>query len=64
MPTRDANAAVLWFRAELDDGLWLGNPPHLETHWGQLVARGTSPKRPLGIHVEVDEDELIVQYTP
>lgn len=29
---------ILWFSAELDDGLSLGNTPDAEGHWGRLLA--------------------------
>jgi 16S rRNA G966 N2-methylase RsmD len=59
--------AVIWFEAELDEGLVLANPPGSPGHWGhQVIGWPTAvlPKRgQVAVEVEVDEDEG-VQVTP
>lgn len=29
--------AIVWFTAEIDDDVWMGNPPGYGSHWGQMV---------------------------
>ncbi|MEQ1501284.1 MAG: class I SAM-dependent methyltransferase [Myxococcota bacterium] len=35
--------ALVWFSAELDDEIWMSNPPGAGTHWGQMVCGWTRP---------------------
>jgi SAM-dependent methyltransferase len=35
--------ALVWFSAEVDDELWMSNPPGAGTHWGQMVCGWTRP---------------------
>lgn len=33
----DVGGALVWFSGEVDDEIWMSNPPGAGTHWGQLV---------------------------
>ena len=33
----EVGGALVWFSGELDDEIWMSNPPGAGTHWGQLV---------------------------
>ena len=37
----DVGGAIVWFAAEVDDGLTHTNPPGAQSHWGQLVCAWT-----------------------
>jgi hypothetical protein len=48
--------ALVWFSAEVDDELWMSNPPGAGTHWGQMVCGWTRALQVRGgevIHLEV-----------
>ncbi|MBN2798409.1 MAG: 50S ribosomal protein L11 methyltransferase [Deltaproteobacteria bacterium] len=54
---------VLWFEAQLDEGLVMSNAPGVSGHWGQLVCAwdrelGGRADRPIPIRFSVDEDGL------
>lgn len=44
----DVGGALVWFSAEIDDDLWMSNPPGAGTHWGQMVCGWTRPLRVRG----------------
>lgn len=35
--------ALVWFSGEVDDDLWMTNPPGAGTHWGQMVSAWSRP---------------------
>jgi SAM-dependent methyltransferase len=35
--------ALVWFSAEVDDDVWMTNPPGAGSHWGQMVCGWTRP---------------------
>lgn len=39
----EIGGAIVWFSAELDDDLWMSNPPGAGTHWGQMVCGWPRP---------------------
>ena len=44
----EVGGALVWFSAEVDDDLWMTNPPGAGSHWGQMVCgwtRGLSVRR-------------------
>jgi type I protein arginine methyltransferase len=58
--------AMVWFEAELDEGLIMSNPPGLESHWGQLVCgwaneRGVRQGEQIQLRLVVDDDEMEVR---
>ncbi|MEQ1505827.1 MAG: class I SAM-dependent methyltransferase [Myxococcota bacterium] len=59
--------AVVWFEAELDDGLALTNAPGRADHWGRLVctwgeARELRAGIPVRLEVLLDDDEVDVTW--
>lgn len=37
--------AIVWFAAEVDEDVWMANPPGHGSHWGQMVCGWTAPLR-------------------
>lgn len=35
--------AMMWFSADIDDEVWMSNPPGAGSHWGQLICGWTRP---------------------
>jgi SAM-dependent methyltransferase len=35
--------AIVWFAAEVDEDLWMSNPPGMGSHWGQMVCGWREP---------------------
>lgn len=66
----DAVAGVaLWFRAELTDDLWLGNPPGQPGHWGHLVCAwpelvGVRAGGALRVPLQLDESDSLDAAPP
>lgn len=55
---------VLWFEADLDEGLLLSNPPGAGGHWGQLLCAwdhevGGVPGRPIQVRFLLDENNQV-----
>lgn len=60
------SAAVVWFEAELDDGLVMHNRPGVESHWGQLVSSWSSEQaldlgELLRVTASVDDEGMWVE---
>ncbi len=56
---------VIWFEADLDEGLVLGNPPDASGHWGQLCCawvreRGVRAGEKVRIRVRTRPDGVVV----
>lgn len=61
----DVGGALVWFSGEVDDEIWMSNPPGAGTHWGQLVcgwrrAVTVKPGQPVRLVVERVGNELVV----
>lgn len=57
--------AMVWFEADLDDGLAMSNDPGGEDHWGRLICAwadeiGGVVGGSLGVEVTIEDDELSV----
>src|SRR5262249_37745541 len=37
----EVGGALVWFSAEVDDDVWMTNPPGAGSHWGQMVCGWT-----------------------
>jgi len=56
--------AVVWFRAELDEGVWMTNSPGRESHWGQLVcgwAQDLPRQGSIRVRAHVQDDGVVVE---
>ena len=56
---------IVWFEADLDEGLMLANTPGESAHWGQLVSAfpseiGGRPGHPIRLRIEIDSCQLTV----
>jgi SAM-dependent methyltransferase len=56
-----------WFEAELDDGVWMANPPGAGGHWGQHLAsfaeeRGLRARGTIDVHFSVISGKLSVRW--
>jgi SAM-dependent methyltransferase len=52
----EVGGALVWFSGEVDDDLWMTNPPGAGTHWGQMVCgwpRPVSVKRGRAVRLRV-----------
>jgi len=62
--------ALVWFEAEVDDGVWMSNPPTNPGHWGHLLSGwptevGGARDGVVSIEVLLDVDEgVVVQPAP
>lgn len=41
----EVGGALVWFSGEVDDDLWMTNPPGAGTHWGQMICGWPRPLR-------------------
>lgn len=58
---------LTWFEAELDDGVWMTNPPGAGGHWGQHLAsfaeeRGLRSRGTIDVHFSVISGKLSVRW--
>ncbi|MFT5683465.1 MAG: SAM-dependent methyltransferase [Myxococcota bacterium] len=66
MVDAEVGGVMVWFEAELDDGLVLSNAPGTDNHWGQLLAGfsetvSLEAGASIEVVVELDDDELEVR---
>jgi hypothetical protein len=58
-----ATGVVVWFEAQLDDGVFVHNAPGSTNHWNQVVFGLSTPRplqagEPLAVTFELDEGAL------
>lgn len=61
--------ALLWFEAELDDGIVMTNPPGTASHWGQFVSAwpseiGVGAGGELAIVASIEDDSVSIAAEP
>lgn len=61
--------AMVWFSGEVDDEIWMSNPPGAGTHWGQLICGWTraievTAGMAVGLRVTRVGDEIVVSPRP
>ncbi len=62
----ELGGALVWFSGEVDDDLWMTNPPGAGTHWGQMVCGWSRPLKvrrgqSVRLHVSTAGTHLLVR---